>query len=55
VITHLEKIKPFLQSSLAFLEQCARLALTQKLLDLTALLLGLNKVMDPMEGPEGLL
>jgi hypothetical protein len=51
VITHLEKIKPLLQCDLAFLEQCAHLALTQKLLDLAAFLLSLEKGMNLVEGP----
>jgi hypothetical protein len=54
-MTHLEKIKPLLQPCLAFLQQTAHLAQTEKALDFATLLLGLNKVMDLMEGPEGLL
>jgi hypothetical protein len=51
-MTCLEKIKPLLQSCLAFLEQCAHLALTEKLFELTALLFSLKKGMNLVEGPE---
>ena len=48
----LEKSKPLLQSCLAPLEQCAHLALMEKLFHFTALLLGLDKGMDFVEGPD---
>jgi hypothetical protein len=51
-MAHLKKIKPSLQSCLAFLEQCTHLALTEKVLDFATLLLGLNKGMDLMESPK---
>jgi hypothetical protein len=51
-VAHLKEIKPLLQSRLAFLQQCAHLSLTEKPLDFTTLLVGLNKGMDFMEGSE---
>jgi hypothetical protein len=54
-MTHLEKIKPLLQSCLACLQQTAHLTMAEKALDCATLLLGLNKGMDLMEGPEVLL
>jgi hypothetical protein len=51
-MTHLEKIKPLLQSCLAFLQQTTHLALAEKHLEFAAFFLGLNKVTDLMEGPE---
>jgi hypothetical protein len=55
LMTHLEKIKPLLQSRLAFLQQTAHLTMAEKALDFATLLLGLNKGVDLMEGPEVLL
>jgi hypothetical protein len=50
--THLETVKPSLQSSFALLEQCAHFTLTEKFLDLASLLLSLNKGMDLVKGPK---
>jgi hypothetical protein len=50
-MAHLEYITSSLQSRLAFLEQCAHFALTEKALDFAAILLGFNKSMDFMKGP----
>jgi hypothetical protein len=41
-----------LQSSLAILEQCAHLALTEDFLELAAILLSLNKCVNFVEGPD---
>jgi hypothetical protein len=41
-----------LQSCLAFLEQCAHFALTEKALDFAAILLGFNKCMNFMKGSD---
>jgi hypothetical protein len=40
-----------LQSCLAFLEQCAHFTLTEKILDFAAILLGFNKCMNFLKGP----
>jgi hypothetical protein len=40
-----------LQSCLAFLEQSAHFTLTEKTLDFAAILLGFNKFMNFMKGP----
>jgi hypothetical protein len=50
-MAHLKYIISLLQSCLAFLEQCAHLTLTEKALDFAAILLGFNKCMNFMKGP----
>jgi hypothetical protein len=49
---HLKNLKSLLQSCLAILEQCAHLALAEKLLDLAAILLGFHKCVDFLQGPD---
>jgi hypothetical protein len=49
---HLKNLKSLLQSCLAILEECAHLALTEKLLDLAAILLSFNKCVDFVESPD---
>jgi hypothetical protein len=48
---HLKNRKSLLQPCLAILEQCAHLTLTKKVLDFAPILLGFNKCMDFMKGP----
>jgi hypothetical protein len=50
-MTYLKNHKSLLQSCLAFLEQCAHFTLMEKALDFVAILLGFNKCMNFMEGP----
>jgi hypothetical protein len=50
---HLKKIKSLCQSMFAILEQCVCLSQAEELLDLAATLLGFNKDVDFVEGPEG--
>jgi hypothetical protein len=60
-MAHLENLKSMLQSSPAILKQCAHFALTEEGLDFVAILLGFNKCINFMKGPnwsgkvEGLL
>jgi hypothetical protein len=49
-VTDLEEINPLFQSIPAGLEQCAQLSMTEESLDLTAILLCLNKGVYFVEG-----
>jgi hypothetical protein len=49
---HLKNLKSLLQSCLAILEECAHLALMEKLFDLAAILLSSNKRVDFMKSPD---
>jgi hypothetical protein len=50
-MAYLKNHKSLLQSCLAFLEQCAHFTLMEKSLDFVAILLGFNKCMNFMKGP----
>jgi hypothetical protein len=52
-MAHLKYISALLQSCLTFLEQCTHFTLTEKALDFAAILLGFNKYMNFMKGPNG--
>jgi hypothetical protein len=49
---YLKNHKTLLQSCLAILEQCAHFTLTEKFLEFATILLGFNKCMNFMKGPD---